>query len=283
MTTKNDFHVHIAAHQNPFYIDWKELWHYRDLMILLAQRDFSLRYKQTILGPLWLIINPLVTSLIHAIVFNGIAKIGTDGVPSILFQIIGHGIWSFLSTMFFKCSDTFNHNAHMFGKVYFPRFCVPLSYMMVGMVELFIKLSIAFGLIAYYCAGGVLQVTPINWIWLPLITIWVGALAMGLGLIVSALTTKYRDLRHLVTFGVNLWMYGSPVVYPLSTLAASRYRLMVMANPASAPLELFRSLILNVGGVSTKAIIYSICFTIVVLFIGIVSFNKVEKTFMDTV
>lgn len=265
-----------------FEIDLRELWHCRELVGLFVRRDFVAFYKQTILGPIWFLIQPLLTTLVFTIVFGKIAKISTDGLPPVLFYFSGTIIWSYFAENLQKTSDTFVTNAGLFGKVYFPRLTVPISITIINLLSFAIHFSSFVVLLGYFALTG----TPIKLSWyaltLPLLLLQMAALGLGTGVIISALTTKYRDLRFLVGFGVQLWMYATPVVYPLSAIPP-RWRWVFTANPVAPVVENFRHAFLGVGGVPVADTLASLTITVSILLVGILLFNRVEKTFMDTV
>ncbi len=282
-TNAEQYHTHISSEHKLLDLNLKEVWKYRDLIVLFTKRNFSVRYKQTILGPAWLFLNPFLTSVMHSIVFGGIAGISTNGVPQLLFHLTGSAIWGFYSACLVNNASTFTANARVFGKVYFPRLTTPISNVLSNAIQFGIQMIMVFIFLIYYYFNG--AVTP-NWAWfflIPVILIELGIMGMGIGIIISSMTTKYRDLSVLVGFGVSLWMYGTPVVYPLSTIGAGTIRSLVMLNPVTAPIELFRFIVLGQGVVMKENLIYSGIFTIVVALVGIIVFNKVERTFMDTV
>ncbi len=277
------YHTHITAKRGWLELNLKEVWQYRDLIWLYTKRSFQLTYKQTILGPAWIFLNPFITSMIYAFVFGGIAGIPTDGIPSILFYMGGNAIWGFFSTALTRTASTFTANAHVFGKVYFPRLTMPISNVLSAGINFLVQL-ILFGLFwVYYIFTG--AVRP-NYAALPLlipVLVQMGCLALGCGIIISSLTTKYRDLAILVTFGVQLWMYITPVVYPISTLGEGLTRTLLLINPVTCGVEAFRYIFLGQGMVSALWWGVSSAITAAVLFLGIILFNRVEKTFMDTV
>lgn len=261
----------------------KELWQYRDLILLLTKRHFVVFYKQTILGPLWAIINPILSSLLYMIVFGNIAKISTDGVPQLLFYFTSTSIWSFFSSCVTQNADTFRANAHIFGKVYFPRLTVSVSNILSAMIQLGLQMILVLVLGIYYTVNGMLS--P-RWELFPLIIpllMGTGLLGMGVGVIISSLTTKYRDLSILVSFGVSLWMYATPIVYPISSIAPGLLCTCIWLNPVSAPVELFRYILLGVGSVNIAALGYSVVMMLMIVWLGTAVFNRVEKNFMDTI
>lgn len=278
-----DYHVHISAEHRLFQLGLKEVWAYRDLIRLFTERTFKLIYKQTILGPLWLVISPLVTSVIYTIVFGNIAGLSTGGVPKLLFYLSSHALWSFFAGCLSKNSSTFISNAHVFRKVYFPRLTIPISTVISSIIQFLIQLALVVLVMAGYVIRG--EVTP-HWALLPLIIpviLLTGAMGLGLGILVSSVTTKYRDLAFLVSFGLQLWMYVSPVVYPVSQLPLSGAYRFLLWNPMTAPMELFRLALLGVGTVHPESVLSTLVFTVLSALAGIITFNKVERTFIDTV
>lgn len=277
------YHIHISSKHRLLDMNLKEVWRYKDLIWLFTKRNFVVKYKQTILGPAWLFLNPLISSLIYAFVFGGIAGIGTDGIPSILFYLTGNAIWIYFSSSFTGNATTFTENAAVFGKVYFPRLTVPLSNILSNCIQFTIQMILVCAFLIYFTCVG--KVHPNWWAWLliPGILLHLGILGMGFGVIVSSLTTKYRDLAILVTFGVQLWMYATPIVYPLSQLGDGWMRLVLLLNPVTTPIEVFRYAVLGKGTIELGFLALSWITTLVVIFIGILIFNKVERTFMDTV
>ncbi len=279
---KNKYYVCFDSQPKLFDLKLRETWKYRELIWLFTRKSLVRRYKQTILGPLWLILTPLLTSIMYTIIFGTVAGIDTAGMPKILFYLVGNGLWAFFADVFTRCSETFSSNARIFGKVYFPRLTVPFSNILLSAVEFLVQFVMVICLCLWYSAHG-MSIPYMSWIIIPLILVWIGILAMGLGIIVSSLTTKYRDLRLLVNFGIRLWMYGTPVVYPLSTIAEGTLKKCIMLNPVTAPIELFRKAVLGVGGIPTVYIVISLVFTLVSLLGGIVIFNRIERNFMDTI
>ena len=260
-----------------------EVWRYRDLILLFTKRSFTLTYAQTILGPLWLFLNPFLTSIMFTLVFGYIAGIQTDGVPKFLFFLCSTAVWNFYSACVSENATTFIQNAYLFGKVYFPRLTVPISQVAAIMIRFLIQISMVLVLLSYYCYIG--RVSPHFELWLliPFLLLQLGMMGMGVGIIISSLTTKYRDLAILVTFGMQLWMYGTPVVYPLSQLPQGWMRAAALINPVTAPVELFRFILLGEGFFLPASYAWSVFFTLLVTVLGMVIFNHVEKTFLDTV
>ena len=281
--SKQQYHIHITSERRWFDLNLKEVWHYRDLIVLFTKRTFQITYKQTILGPLWIFLNPFITSVIYTFIFGGIAGIETDGVPKILFYMCSNAIWAFFATCVNSNANSFRNNANVFGKVYFPRLTIPVSNMLVAGIRFFIQMIMLMGFLVFYLIRG--EVQP-NWAYWPLIIVsllHLGLLGLGFGIIISSLTTKYRDLSMLVGFGVQLWMYATPIVYPLSTLGESTMRTLLLINPVTAPVEAFRFAILGKGEIVPEFLALSWVITLVVILFGVMIFNRVEKTFMDTV
>jgi len=276
-------HTHITSKHNFFSLKLKEVWQYRDLIVLFTKRSFTVTYKQTILGPAWLFLNPIIASLIYCFIFGGIANMSTDGIPQILFYMSGNAIWTLFSNCLVKNATTFTANANVFGKVYFPRLTMPISNVFSSIIQFGIQMIMVLLLLAYYTIAGDVQPNWTAWLFLPILLIHLGMLGMGCGIIISSLTTKYRDLSILVTFGIQLWMYITPVVYPLSEADSGWLRQVLLINPVTAPTEVFRYAILGEGTIEPIYLIWSWAFTLFVMIYGIMIFNKVEKTFMDTV
>lgn len=265
-----------------FDINLKELFQYKDLISMFVKRDFKTMYKQTILGPLWIIINPLFTTIMYTIVFGTIANISTDGMPQIVFYMLGTTIWTYFSTCLTMTASTFTGNASIFGKVYFPRLVIPISIVISKVINFIIQFILFMCFAAYYYIKGA-QIHPNIYILItPFLLIQIACLSLGFGIIISSLTTKYRDLAVLVTFGVQLWMYATPVVYPASQIGG-KLKTLMMLNPVSPIVESFRYAFLGSGSIPWNFLGISVITTLVVLFIGVVLFSRVEKTFMDTV
>ena len=265
-----------------FEINLMELWQYRDLIGMFVKRDFVAKFKQTILGPLWFIIQPLLTTLMFVVVFGNIAGIPTDGIPQVLFYMTGIVGWNYFSTCLNDTSQTFIKNASIFGKVYFPRLAMPISIVISNLVSFVIQFVFLLGFLVYFILKGTDVMPGIEVLLIPFLVLLIAGLGLGFGIIISSLTTKYRDLVHLVTFGVTLWMYATPIIYPMSGIP-EKYRVYVMANPITPIVETFKTALLGVGTVDYLSLLYSLVFTIVLLAVGILIFNKVERTFMDTV
>jgi lipopolysaccharide transport system permease protein len=280
--TRDDWDLVIRPTTGWFQLHLRDLWRYRDLVMIFVWRDFVSQYKQTILGPLWHLIQPLFMTLLFTLVFGRVAKMPTDGVPPALFYMAGVTCWNYFAECLNRASGTFIQNAGIFGKVYFPRLCVPVSIVISNVIKFGIQFALFLAFTALYYAKG----TPIHpnalVLLTPLLVLIMAALSLGLGIIVSALTTRYRDLHVLITFGVQLGMYATPIIYPISMISA-KYRWLVLANPMSALVETFRFAFLGCGDFAPWNLLYSGVSTLIILFLGVVLFNHVERTFMDTV
>lgn len=260
-----------------------DLWRYRDLMAIFVWRDFVAYYKQTILGPLWHILQPLFTTLIFTVIFGKMAKLPTDRIPPLLFYLSGVTCWSYFADCVTRTSATFISNAGIFGKVYFPRLSVPVSIVISGVIKFAIQFGLFLAFLMFYWIEGA-RVRPNGAIVLtPFLLLLMAGLSLGTGIIVSALTTRYRDLQQLIAFGVQLMMFATPVVYPLSMIGGGSFRWLILANPMTPIIEAFRYAYLGSGTFSAADLFYSTGFTVAVLFLGVVLFNHVERTFMDTV
>lgn len=259
-----------------------ELWRYRDLVWLFVWRDFVAYYKQTVLGPLWYLIQPIMTTGVFTIIFGNIAQLSTDGLPPFLFYLAGNTVWTYFSASLTSTSSTFTSNAGLFGKVYFPRLVIPLSIVISQIISFGLRFLVFLGFLIYFMSAGS-DVRPNWWILiLPVHIVIMAGLGLGLGIIVSSLTTKYRDLQQLVAFGVQLLMYGTPVIYPLSSITDG-WRWLILANPMTPVVETFRLAFLGTSAMSPVYLLYSLAFTFLVLLIGVLIFNRVENNFMDTV
>lgn len=281
--TKELYHTHISSKHKLFDLKLKEVWKYRDLIIMFTKRSFVLTYKQTVLGPAWIFINPFLTSLIYTFVFGGIAGMDTDGVPQILFYLCTNAIWTFFSSCVTSNAATFTGNAGVFGKVYFPRLTTPISNVLSAMVRFGVQMILVLAFLVYFVITGTVSPNWLAWLFIPVMLIHLGIMGLGFGIIVSSMTTKYRDLSILVGFGVQLWMYATPVVYPISQLGDGIIKKLVMLNPVTPTVELFRYAVLGKGEIDFVCLTISWIFTILVAVIGIMMFNRVERNFMDTV
>jgi len=279
----NNYHTHISSSHSWMNLNLKEVWQYRDLIYLFTKRNFVVSYKQTILGPAWIFLTPLFSSIVQAFVFGGIAGIETDGVPMLLFYLCSNAIWAFFSSCLINNASTFTANAYVFGKVYFPRLTTPISNVLSSMIRFFIQMILVMAFMVYFLVQGTVHPNWGAWIVIPVELVHLGILGMGFGIIVSSMTTKYRDLTVLVDFGVQAWMYLTPIVYPLSTAAEGWMRTLLMLNPVTSAVEMLRYAILGKGTIDWGFYGLSWIITITVAILGIMIFNKVERNFMDTV
>jgi len=266
-----------------FNLNLKEVWRYRDLLVLFVRRDFVASFKQTILGPLWHVIQPALTTIMFLFVFGKIAKIPTDGVPAVLFYMSGISIWNYFSSCLLGTSGTFVANAGMFGKVYFPRLVIPLSVVASNIVKLGIQFGLLIVVFIYYAFHG--YVFQVSWalLLLPVLVLMMALLGMGLGIIFSSLTTKYRDFSVLLGFGMQLLMYATPIAYPLSYLQNKPYKWILDINPLTSIIEMYRYVLFGQGVFTAASVAYSCIFILLAVLGGMVLFNKVERTFIDTV
>ncbi len=265
-------------------VDFKEIWRYRDLMMLFVKRNIITQYKQTVLGPLWFLIQPLMTTVMYMVVFGGIAKISTDGLPQPLFYLAGISFWQYFADCLNKTSNTFVNNAGIFGKVYFPRLVTPLSDVISNLLRFGIQFGLFLVVYLYYVIFTDVQIhTNLYALLLPVLVLMLAGLSLGFGILFSSMTTKYRDLQLLLGFFVSLWMYATPVIYPLSTITNDTLRLVMQLNPLTGIVEFFKYGMLGVGVHDWWMLGYSFGFMVVLLAIGIIVFNKVQKSFMDTV
>ncbi|WP_053991026.1 ABC transporter permease [Mangrovimonas sp. TPBH4] len=285
MKETSNYHLEITPKSSIFKLNLKELWNYKDLLFLFVRRDFVAVYKQTVLGPLWFVIQPILTSVMQLLIFTKVAKLSVDGMPPILFYLSGNIMWQYFAGCLTVTSNTFRGNAGIFGKVYFPRLILPMSLV----ISQLLKFGIQFGLFlvvwVWFLSGNKTNVSinPNSFmLLLPLLVMMMAALSLGLGMIISSLTTKYRDFSFLLGFVVQLAMYASVVILPLSAVP-QQYRWIILANPMTAIIETFRHAFMGTGVINWLYLGYSFGFMLVVLSIGVIVFNKVEKTFMDTV
>lgn len=259
-----------------------ELWKYRDLIRLLVWRDFVAVYKQTVLGPVWYLLQPLFTTLIFTIIFGNVAKLSTDGLPPFLFYMAGNTVWGYFSMCLTSTSNTFVANSAIFGKVYFPRLVIPISVVLSNLISFVIRFAFFVLFLIYFLLAGS-DIKPNGYIlFLPVLLLIMAGIGLGLGIIISSLTTKYRDLQQLVAFGVQLLMYATPVIYPLTTVPEN-WRWLMLLNPMTAVLEVFRKSFLGVSVLDPISLLYSLGFMFFVLLVGVLVFNHVDATFMDTV
>ena len=273
----------IKPRSDLFEINLSEVWRYKDLMWMFVKRDFAAQYKQTVLGPLWHFIQPLFTTLIFVVVFSRIAALSTDGLPPLIFYLSGITIWNYFSSCLIATSNTFVSNAYIFGKVYFPRLVMPLSVVLSNIVKFGIQLLLLIAVMIWYTVNGTEIHTGNSLFFIPLILLMMAGMGLGLGIIISSLTTKYRDLTVLVTFGVQLLMYATPVVFPMSAVKSPDLKLWLSINPLTPLVEAFRYGLLGAGSFDAIQLLYSGIFILLLLIFGLFLFGKVEKTFMDTV
>lgn len=280
-----DWDLVISGHTSLFDIKFQDIWRYRDLLFMFVKRDFVSFYKQTVLGPIWFFIQPIFTTIVFTFVFGKLAGISTDGLPQQLFYLTGITSWNYFADCFTKTSTVFKDNANIFGKVYFPRLIMPLSIVVSNLVRFGVQLLLLIFMMLYFYIFPIphttFQVTSAI-VLFPYLVLLMALLGLGLGLIITAVTTKYKDLTFLITFGVQLLMYGTTVIYPLSA-APEKYRNLISLNPMTGIIEAFRYAFLGKGEFSVSSIGYSTAVTIVVLFAGILIFNKTEKNFVDTI
>lgn len=282
---KEDWNIIIEPKTSLFRLDLKEIWRYRDLLVMYVKRDIVTFYKQTILGPLWFLVQPLLTTIMFMFVFGGIAGISTDGLPQPLFYMAGLLCWNYFADCLSRCSDTFNANQNIFGKVYFPRLVVPISIVISNLVKMGIQFGLFVAIYIYYlCSGYVSQINSYALL-LPLLILMLSGLGLGFGLLISSMTTKYRDLKFLISFGVQLWMYITPVIYPLSVMKENyaKYVWFIVSNPLTSIIETFKYGFLGEGTFSWWYLGYSFLFTVVIMVWGILIFNKVQRSFMDVI
>ncbi len=284
MDTSQQWTIVIKPKDKLLSVDFKEIWQYRDLMMLFVKRNIITQYKQTILGPLWYLIQPLMTTIMYMVVFGGIAKISTDGLPQPLFYLAGISFWQYFSDCLTKTSNTFVNNAGIFSKVYFPRLITPLSDVISNLVRFGIQFGLFLCVYAYYM---IFTDAPIHTNWyallIPILVMMLAGLSLGFGILFSSMTTKYRDLQLLLSFFVSLWMYATPVIYPLSTITNPKLLLVMQLNPLTGIVEFFKYGMLGVGCHEWWMLGYSFGFMVVLLITGVVVFNKVQRSFMDTV
>lgn len=281
--TEQEWDLEIKPKPNLLDFNFQEIWHYRELMILFVKRDFVAQYKQTILGPIWHFIQPILTTVMFLMIFTRVARLPTDGIPPVLFYMSGITLWNYFSVCLTGTSNTFLANATIFGKVYFPRIIMPLSTMISNLVRFGIQFLLLLIVMIYFSFNGYPIRFGISWLMIPFILVLAGGIGLGLGIIISSITTKYRDFAMLLTFGVQLFMYATPIAYPLSHLHKLGFAWVVKFNPMTSIAEAFRYALFGKGTFGMTDILYSLFFMITVLIIGFLSFNKIEKSFADTV
>ena len=287
MQTRDDHQqywtMRIRPHERLWHIDLKEIWRYRDLIELFIRRNIVVQYKQTILGPLWYLIQPILTVMMNMVVFGSIAKMSTDGMPQALFYMAGNICWFYFSDCLSQTSSTFTANQQMFGKVYFPRLVVPIAVVISNLLRFTIQAGLFIALYLYFLVDG--AALSLNWqvLLTPLLVVMLAGLGLGFGILISSMTTKYRDFTILFTFIVQLWMYATPIVYPLSMVPEGTLRTLILANPMTSIIEAFKYATLGQGYFSWFALGYSFVFMSVLLLFSVAIFNKVQRNFMDTV
>ena len=282
MICVNDEITYVSSKQKWFSVNLKEIWKYRDLIILFVKRDLTTSYKQTVLGPLWIIINPLLSTTVFTVIFGVIAGIPTDGTPQFLFYMSGNILWNFFSSCLNRASGTFLGNARLFGKVYFPRLVMPISAILYNLINFMLQTAVYVILVIVYSLIGANVHPNLLIILAPFLVLQTALLGTGMGLIISSITTKYRDLNVLVSFGVSLLMYITPVVYPISRVPEN-FRWLMLLNPVAPIVETYRCAFLGSGSFEWQFLLISLAVTLALLFWGVIVFNKVEKNFIDTV
>ncbi len=282
MICVNDEITYVSSKQKWFSVNLKEIWKYRDLIILFVKRDLTTNYKQTVLGPLWIIINPLLSTTVFTVIFGVIAGIPTDGTPQFLFYMSGNILWNFFSSCLNRASGTFLGNARLFGKVYFPRLVMPISAILYNLINFMLQTAVYVILVIVYSLIGANVHPNLLIILAPFLVLQTALLGTGMGLIISSITTKYRDLNVLVSFGVSLLMYITPVVYPISRVPEN-FRWLMLLNPVAPIVETYRCAFLGSGSFEWQFLLISLAVTLALLFWGVIVFNKVEKNFIDTV
>jgi lipopolysaccharide transport system permease protein len=281
-TTAEQWDLTIKPRGRWYDLRLREMLRYKDLLFLFVKRDFISVYKQTVLGPLWFFLQPIITAATFTIIFGNLAKVPTDGLPQVLFYLCGITLWNYFADTLTKTSETFTANAGIFGKVYFPRMIVPLSIVVSNLIKFGVQFLLFIGVWAYYFFTDDRVQPNLTLVLIPFLILLMGLQGLGFGVLISSLTTKYRDLKFLVAFGVQLLMYASPIVYPLS-IVPEKYKWVILANPATGLIEAFKYAFLGAGEFRWTYLGYSTAFTAVILSLGLIIFHKVEKTFMDTV
>lgn len=285
MTNEDSWTIIIRPKKKLLTLNLREAWQYRDLLEMYIRRDIITFYKQTILGPVWFFVQPIFTTAIFIFVFGGLAGIPTDGLPQPLFYLAGITLWNYFSDTLTKTSDTFLSNQAIFGKVYFPRIIAPLSITISGLIKMFIQFGLFIIVYIYYIIKGTVVSPNLYALLFPVLILILAGLSLGFGIIISSLTTKYRDLKFLISFAIQLWMYATPVIYPLSVMEGNykKYMWLIQANPLTSVMETFRYGFMGQGTFSWLSLGYSALMTLVILLIGILIFNRVERSFMDII
>ena len=279
----NRYHIRLEPDQKGIELKLGELWRYRDLVFLLTRKSFTVTYQQTVLGPLWIIINPIFSSLIYMFIFGHIADIGTAGIPQILFYFVSSAVWELFSFSTISNSNTFVSNAYLFSKVYFPRLAVPVSNMLVSVLKFCIQLIIITVMIVIYTVSGAIRPMWAYYPLLPILFIQMSLLGMSTGILISSLTTRYRDLLMVVNLGVSLLMYASPVVYPMAVIEPGTLKTLIMINPTGELIELIRLIMLGEGEFDVRFYMLSVLVTLILFLLSAAVFNRVERTFEDTI
>lgn len=272
----------IKPQQKLLNFNLKEIWQYRDLLTLFVKRDIVTLYKQTVLGPIWFFVQPIMTMLVYIVIFGNVAGISTDGIPKPLFYLSGIIIWNYFSGCFMETSNTFSTNQDMFGKVYFPRLIIPLSKVVSGLIKFAIQFLLFLIIYIYFIFDGVNISASLSLLFIPLFLLIMAGIGLGLGLIFTAMTTKYRDLQFLIQFGVQLLMYTTPIIYPMSSVEGN-LKTLIYLNPLAHIVEAFKYSFLGQGELSLYGLGYASLFTIVILISGVLIFNKTERNFVDTI
>jgi len=282
---KGYWNIEIEPKNHLLTLDWKEIWRYRDMYWLFVMRSFRTAYKQTILGPLWFLITPVLSVIVYVAVFGGVANIPTDGVPAALFYLLGISVWGYFASCLSSTGNSFVSNSDIFGKVYFPRIIMPLVAVTVNVLSFLIQLAIFFAFYAYFAYTGTQGAATIHWhvVLFPLLMFILAMMAVGFGMIISSMTTKYRDLQIAFAKIISLWVYITPVIYPLSMVTNPTLHTAMSLNPVTPLMEAIKYSLLGVGDFSWLWLGYSVLMTIILLLIGLMCFNHVQKSFMDTV
>ncbi|MBR6492327.1 MAG: ABC transporter permease [Paludibacteraceae bacterium] len=284
LSSKNEhWDLSITPKDRLLALDWKEIWRYRDMFLLFVARNFRTAYKQTVLGPLWFIITPVLSVIVYVAVFGGIANIPTDGVPPILFYLLGISVWGYFASCLSATSNSFVTNADIFGKVYFPRIIMPLVAVTTNLLSFAIQLAIFVAFYIYYIATGTELIIHWQLVLFPFLILLLAFMAVGFGMIFSSMTTKYRDLQIMLNKIISLWVYVTPVIYPLSMVTNEKLHLAMSLNPVTPVMEAIKYSLLGQGQFSWLWLGYSAAFTLILLVFGLMLFNKVQKSFMDTV
>jgi lipopolysaccharide transport system permease protein len=281
--THQEWDIVIRPTSGAFSINMHEIWRYKDLILLFVKRDFVAQYKQTVLGPVWHFIQPILTTVMFLLVFTRIAKLPTDGIHPVLFYMSGITLWNYFSVSLISTSNTFISNANIFGKVYFPRIVMPIATIISNQIRFSVQFLLLLLTIIWFAFNGHPIHLSLTWLLIPVLLLIVSGMALGIGIIVSSLTTKYRDLTVLLAFGVQLLMYATPIAYSLGYVKTLEYGFIINFNPLTPIVEMFRYCLFGVGTFTVYQVFYSVCFMVIVLFVGIILFSKVEKSFADTV